>query len=482
MSVTSVTNTVANYIQGQLKGHNAKAAQAAEEMASGRRQGDSSSSAIAARLGGTIDVLGQAGINTANAASLIQVVDGALDSTYDLLTQMKSLTTKANSDMLSASDKALAQQDFEKLSEQVDFAANTLNWNGVKLLTGTGGTATASGAVTMGQTGFTAVANGFAATLNAASSGLIDGIASAASVTANGSLFDVSVSVGSQTFKATVATPTAGGTLALVSTTDSTNKIVLDYDGTAITGIDTVAEFDAGLKTLLGVNTASKAVFTSLSTAANNGVSSIAAGSNTEAGTYALTYAANSNQLRLTDGKQVLLADVVAGAQTATFNNGVTVTTGAGFALGTGVTQMVFKVDQGNTTNMSFQAAGSSSDTLSITINGATLAALGLSGTDISTKSNAASAGLKIDSAMDSVLSQKARLGAQLKQFESQQENLHSSRENFAAAKSSFVDVDTAEKVTEYMLAQVRSNIANSMLTQANKEAQKQVELVRAAG
>lgn len=480
-SVTSNTNTVANFIQGQLKNHNAKGASAAEEMASGRRQGDSSSAAIAARLGSAIDVLAQAGVNTANGSSLIQVVDGALDNTLALLTKMKALTTKANSGLLSGADKALAGQDYAKLAAQVDFSANTLNWNGVKLLTGGGGTATLAGAVTEGWVGLTAVTDAFDATLNVASTGLFSGSVSAASVTANGSMYDVSLTVGNQTFQATVGAPSGDGTLSLTSTTDKTNVIVLDY-ANSVAGITNAATFQSALRSLTGLTKGSPATFSSASAGVNAGVTGVAAGSGTEAGTYALSYTAGSNEMRLTSGTKVMKAAVVAGAQSVTFDNGVKVTTDGTFALGTGVNQMVFTVDQGTSTTMSFQAAGNSSDTLSVVINGATLSALGLAGTDISSEANAAIAGNAIDKAVDSVLSQKARLGAQMKQFESQQENLQTSRENFAAAKSSFVDVDTAEKVTEYMLAQVRSNIANSMLTQANKQAQQQVELVRAAG
>lgn len=475
--VTAATNLGANAAKRYLEINSSKATRATEELASGSRAAnpsyDPSSSAVGFRLTSNLVSLGQSSRNVTQAISLIQMATGALGATQDVLTRLKEITVAANTDTVGANERAMMNQEFQRLINQVDLNATNARWGGVALFTGGGGTATASGVVAEGATGLTAVANGFANTLNATSQGLITGVATDATVVQNGGLFDVTVVVGTQTFKAT-ASATAGGTLSLQSTTDTANVIVFDYDAGAVTALATASGFQTSLRTLLGVDTATKATFSSLSTTANGMPNvTLTAGSGTNPGTWALTYtgatAGGTGVFKISRGDESYTAAVTTAAamtQTVSFGNGVSLALAA-FNGTANAAQETYNIVQGTSINMQFQYAEKASDILSITFNGANVSALGLSGIAVDTTGNAQTASYLIDSAIQTVGQFIANLGGKASQLNYMSDTLKISIQNQEAARSTFIDADIAQSMLTLQRFKGLGNIASTVFTQS---------------
>jgi flagellin len=246
--VSAATNLGANAAKRYLEVNTAKATRATEELASGSRASnpsyDPASSAVGYRLTANVQSLGQASNNVAQATAMIQMATGALGATQDVLTRLKELTVKANTNTVGDSERKMMNEEFQQLVDQINVNADSARWGGSSLFSGGAGASTHSGAVAKAATGLVAVANAFTNVMNATNTqGNIDGFANDATVVANGSLYDVSVDLGDgKIFKGTVAAPVAGALLTLTSVGDPSSSISFTYDA-AVTAITDAATF-----------------------------------------------------------------------------------------------------------------------------------------------------------------------------------------------------------------------------------------------
>jgi len=494
--ITGLTNTAANSISNTFAKQSSKAAESTAVIAGGSRltkaSVDASSLALSEKLRSNIEVLTQANRNAAQGASVVQLAVGAQQNILNLLTSMKSLTTKANDGSQNAASRALIDAEFQKLLAQVDNIANQVRWNGSSLLSGGAGAVSVAAAAGISVTGIgTIPANTFAAapvdTTN--STGFISGSFTAASVVAEGNLYQVSVTMNnnangqnaSQTFKGTAIAPANDGKLVLQSTTDPNNVLVLTY-AAAITGITDAATFQSALQGALNIGAGLQGTtVTSLATALNGGVSSVAAASTTPAGAYGLSYNGVSQVMTLSNGAQSYEVEMTtAGAQTVSFANGVSVALGSGFALGTAVTQVLFNVAASNSAvAMNFQVAEKATDTITINIAGSTSSVLGLTGQNVLNQANAVAAGDVLDAAAQVINSSIASLGSQQKQLEIASDNLKTTIENNVAARGVYNDADIPEEMAKLTQATVFTQLSQAMLSQAMELQKGLVQLAR---
>lgn len=489
--VSAVTNLGANAAKRYLDINSAKTTRATEELASGLRASnpsyDPSSSAVGYSLTATVQSLGQAQRNVSQATAMIQMATGTLGATADVLTRMKEITVSANSDTIGAAQRLMMNQEYQQLLNQIDRNASSARWGGNSLFTGAVGATTHNGAVTQAAAGLTAQANAFAATLNASSRGFINGTASAATVLAEGSLYNVSVTVGNQVFQNIVNAPTAAGTLTLVSTSNVNNVIVLDYDGSSVAGITNAATFQSNLQALLGVNATSggTATFYSLSSNAavsTSGAMTVAGGAGTTAGTWALSYtgasAGGTGTFSISNGAENYTQTVAntstnAMAQTVSFSNGFTVTLTNAFDGTANVAQETYVVAAGTSITQNFQYAEKSTDVLSVSFNPAGLSALGIGGSNVTTNANAALASVLLDGALNTVETQIAQLGGKASQMNFMIDTLMISIQNQSAARSAFVDANIADSMLSLQRFKGLGMMAGSVFTQSlNAQAQ----------
>ena len=97
---------------------------------------DAAALAIGSRLRAEIASLAQASVNAGQAASILQIADGASAQIDKLLVRMKTLAVQAGSDQLSNTERAVLDSEFQALGDEVDRIAKTTDFNGVSLLEG----------------------------------------------------------------------------------------------------------------------------------------------------------------------------------------------------------------------------------------------------------------------------------------------------------------------------------------------------------
>ncbi len=492
--VSAATNLGANAAKRYLEINTSKATRATEELASGSKASnpsyDPSSSAVGYRLSANLQSLIQASSNVSQATAMIQMATGSLGATQDILTRLKELTVKANTDSVGDGERKMMNDEFQQLIEQVTINANNARWGGVSLFSGGAGDATANGGPTP-QSASGLLANAvFAGTLNPANTqGNITGYAVDATVKANGSLYDVTVVISEQTFKATVGTPVGGGTLTLVSVSDPGSSISFDYAGAAADS----ATFQAALRNSLGIGSGlTRASFVSAS--AGSGVIGTAlelsAGSGTNAGTWALTYDYDATTFkgtfRVSRGTEYYTAvidrenytDPAQVATTVSFSNGISLALDA-FDMTNDLAQETFQIVAGEQIIQAFQYGEKATDMLSVTFKGATAEALELAGLTILTMEAAQKASSKIDAAQDQVGSMIAELGGKAAQLGFMADTLMISIQNQTAARSTFIDANIADSMMTLQRFKGLAQVANSVFTQALNEQSQLTEMVQ---
>jgi flagellin len=109
-----------------------------------------------------------------------------------------------------------------------------------------------------------------------------------------------------------------------------------------------------------------------------------------------------------------------------------------------------------------------------LTINGTTS-----SGIDISTQTAANTAISTINKAIETVSSERAKLGAYQNRLDHTINNLQASSENLTAAESRIRDVDMASEMMNFTKNNILSQAAQSMLAQANQQPQGVLQLLQ---
>jgi flagellin len=133
--------------------------------------------------------------------------------------------------------------------------------------------------------------------------------------------------------------------------------------------------------------------------------------------------------------------------------------------------------------NLNFQVGISGTDTIAVnlsTVNMSTgSAGLNISTTTVTSAANAVAAQTALDTAISSVSTSRATVGALLSRFEYRGDVVDSSIENLSSAKSSIMDVDIASEQSNLVSKQVLTESAIAALSQANQMKSSLLSLVR---
>jgi len=135
------------------------------------------------------------------------------------------------------------------------------------------------------------------------------------------------------------------------------------------------------------------------------------------------------------------------------------------------------------TSSVSFQVGinNATTDQIAVTFGGLTLTTLLAATTAVS--GSGATASLKaidrIDAALTTVSTTRARFGAVMNRFDVTTANIQTARTNLAAANSRIRDVDVAEESASLSRSQVLSQAAAAVLAQANQSPQLALGLLR---
>jgi len=125
------------------------------------------------------------------------------------------------------------------------------------------------------------------------------------------------------------------------------------------------------------------------------------------------------------------------------------------------------------------QTGANANEQLGISIGDMSTTGLSLTGSVINDRTSATTALTAVNSAINSVSSERANLGAIQNRLEHKINNLNTSAENLQAAESRIRDVDMAKEMSEYTKNNILSQAATSMLAQANNAPQNVLKLLQ---
>jgi len=133
----------------QLSSTGAQASKSMEKLSSGfrinRAADDAAGLAISEKMRGQIGGLAQAQRNAQDGVSLVQTAEGALTEVHSMLQRVRDLKVQYSNGTLNADDKTAIVSEVKQLASEITDIRGKTDFNGIKLLDGTGGT---SGTIT----------------------------------------------------------------------------------------------------------------------------------------------------------------------------------------------------------------------------------------------------------------------------------------------------------------------------------------------
>jgi flagellin-like hook-associated protein FlgL len=149
MSLTASFNVAASVANRQLARSDAELTSSLAKLSAGSRvvsaRDDAASLAIGARLNVDAQALKQAAINSGQAASMVQIAEGAMGRIGDILVRMKSLSIQAVSGQISNAERAMIDTEYGQLRDEIDRIAGDTEFNGKQLVAYTGAVYTVRG-------------------------------------------------------------------------------------------------------------------------------------------------------------------------------------------------------------------------------------------------------------------------------------------------------------------------------------------------
>jgi flagellin len=142
MGLRIATNMASINGQRQLKANGAHLDRSMERLSSGYRINKSSDDvaglAISEQMRGQIRGLAQAERNAQDGISFVQVADGALSETSNILIRIRELATQAASDTVGENERKFIDVEVQQLLVEMDRIAETTEYSGTKLINGSG--------------------------------------------------------------------------------------------------------------------------------------------------------------------------------------------------------------------------------------------------------------------------------------------------------------------------------------------------------
>ena len=467
------TNTASLNAQRNLSTSQSALSTSLQRLSSGLRinsaKDDAAGLAISERFTSQIRGLDQAKRNANDGVSLLQTAEGSLQSTGDILQRVRELAVQSSNATNSAGDRKAIQQEVGQLLSEADRISQTSEFNGLKLLDGSFGTASFQVGANAGQTIQATTANfrtnnyGNNEKTSAAPTTLTGSTGTAYA----GGTFDIQ---GLQT--ATITAKTTDSAQSLAATINgSTDKTGV----TATARTEQSAAFVAGGVYSLAIKsdnaTASNVTFTVGTSLNASGLASAVSAFNDVSSTTGVTAKLNStndalvltnaagNDITLTNNSTAAGSTVTSASIDAAGTVGTTATVAASGGVSKTMGYIAMNSDKGF--SLGNVTAGNGVTTGAATLNS-------VSSIDVSTVKGSNDALKILDSALASVNSQRASFGALQSRFETAVSNLESTSENLSASRSRIQDTDFASETAKLTRGQILQQAGTAMLAQAN--------------
>ncbi len=136
------TNTASISAQRSLSVNNKKGDESLAKLSSGSRitkaADDAAGLAISEKLKSQIRSTMQADRNANDGISMIQVAEGGLNETQNILTRLRELGIQAASDTVGDTERSFTDMEYQQLKLEMQRIAEVTEFNGSKLLDGSG--------------------------------------------------------------------------------------------------------------------------------------------------------------------------------------------------------------------------------------------------------------------------------------------------------------------------------------------------------
>lgn len=144
MALRINTNVASLNAQRSLTNSTSNLNKSLEKLSSGMRinraADDAAGLAISEGLKSNIRSLEQAGRNAADGVSMVQLAEGALDEVSGILVRMRELAEQAANETMGSTERGYIDTEFTTLMTEITRISDATEFNGIKLLDGTGGT------------------------------------------------------------------------------------------------------------------------------------------------------------------------------------------------------------------------------------------------------------------------------------------------------------------------------------------------------
>lgn len=136
-----ISHNISSIFASRQEGLNTQALQTSmEKLSSGERINkagdDASGLAVSEKMRSQIRGLNQASRNIGDAVSFVQVAEGYLSETTDVLQRIRELAVQASNGVYSDEDRMQIQVEVSQLVAEIDRIASSAQFNGMNLLTG----------------------------------------------------------------------------------------------------------------------------------------------------------------------------------------------------------------------------------------------------------------------------------------------------------------------------------------------------------
>jgi flagellin len=502
MTANINTNIASLNAQRNLNTSQGSLATSLQRLSSGLRinsaKDDAAGLAISERFTSQIRGNNQAARNANDGISLAQTAEGGLSTAGDLLQRVRELAVQSANGSNSDSDRKSINNEVTALTQELDRVATTTQFNGQNVLDGSLTSTQFQVGANANQTINIGVASARSSdignnTLPAASAAvpiIATSITQAVAGTANqAKAQDLTISsAGGATTKVTVKTDG-----------DSAKKIASNINAqVASSGVSATASTQATLGgtivdgtvqfTLRGANSiannANSQPVTISSSVVGGDLSSLAQAVNAQQNATGVTASIKLNastglkelqlnnstgddiQLTTTASDTALVGATLRGADTAPALGATLATNGAGVGTLTGGAtvggQLSFSSDGG------FSIASATDASVLGTTQTVGSELQKVSDIDVSSIAGANKALLTIDSALTSINSNRAALGAIQNRFASTISNLTTTTENLSASRSRIQDTDFASETANLTRGQILQQAGTAILAQAN--------------
>lgn len=448
----------------QLEVANSGMKKSLERLSSGyrinRAADDAAGLSISQSFRADIAALKVASRNTSEASSLLQVAEGAMDQMGNMLTRLNELATQAASDNVSDAERTKINSEASNLLLEIDRLADSTKYGSSYLLNGSfgGKTATRSDAAETYLNSAYQVYKYNDDSTNTAAATIHAGTA---------------MSEGVWTLAASGAGVASGDQLMI---TNGSLTVTASFQGDSVT----FDEIGLTLNFAAAATTTQIAGDTITVDASGLSASSWAVDSDAAAALYTVT--TGDGTITLDNGtNSQSFSGLSDGAQTLDFS-----TLGIQLVVGSD-----YDHDANNLNNMTLSVSGSSSKTfqvgadnntdnrLTVTISDTTTGSGGLNiaSLTLDTKANAQAALDTLKTAISTLASRRADIGAYMNRLSYAAANLDTAVENTQAAESVIRDVDMASEMTTFTKNQILMQASTAMLAQANTAPQQILSL-----